>query len=103
MSRKRRERRPADRICCLYRWHTTDMDVNAAVLHWQVPPPSLRKDAGATTAHQGSTAAATSLMGTNLFPLEGEISNIGQPVNVVALVLLFKLSPLNFQHFIVAI
>jgi hypothetical protein len=42
------------------------------------------KDAGATTAHRGSSAAAAataaSLMGADLFPLEGKISNIGQPV-----------------------
>jgi hypothetical protein len=54
------------------------MNTKGATLHWQALPPSLQKDAGATTAHQGSATAtaAASLTGTDLFPLEGEISNI---------------------------
>jgi hypothetical protein len=60
-------------------WHTTDTDTNVATLHQQALPPSLQKDVRATTAHRGySVATATaSLTGTDLFPLEGEISNIG--------------------------
>ena len=63
-------------------WHTMDTDANTAMLHQQAPLSSLQKDARATIAHQGSSiaAAAASLSSTNLFPLEGEISNIGQPV-----------------------
>ena len=63
-NKKRRERRPTDRI---------SMDANATALHQQALLPSLQKDAGATTAHRGSsTAAAASLTGTYLFPLEGK-------------------------------
>ena len=60
---------------------TTDTDANAATLHQQAPLPSLQKDIGATTAHRGySATAAASLTGIDLFPLEGGISSIGQPV-----------------------
>ena len=58
-----------------------DTDANAATLHQQAMLPILQKDAGATTAHRGSSAiAAASLMDIDLFPLEVKIFNIGQPV-----------------------
>ena len=61
--------------------HAIDTDANTVVLQQQAPPPSLQKDIGATTTPQGSSAAAVaSLTGTDLFPLEGEIYNIGQPI-----------------------
>jgi hypothetical protein len=58
--------------------HMTDTNANATALHWEDSPPSLQKDAWATTAHRGSSVATVIAipMGIDLFPLAGDTSNI---------------------------